>query len=208
VVSPAGRTRVALDVAELPDVAFGHRDIMWWGTVGFMVIEGTTLALCAVVFLYLWKNFQSWPPAGTELPTLGIPSAHLALMLLSLPVVRWLEHAARDFDVRRVRLGLLVATAFGVAFVALRFAELLVALHVKWDTNAYGSAQWLVLGLHGTLLLVELVEVAGFALFFWVSAPEEKHLSDVADVALYWYFMVLAWVPLYLICFWGPRWTS
>ena len=43
------QTRAVDDVAHLPDSAFGHRDLMWWGTVGFMVIEGFTLALGAVV---------------------------------------------------------------------------------------------------------------------------------------------------------------
>jgi hypothetical protein len=28
------------DVADLPTVTFGHRSLMWWGTLGFMVIEG------------------------------------------------------------------------------------------------------------------------------------------------------------------------
>ncbi len=200
--------RVALDVAELPDVTFGPRDLMWWGTMGFVAIEGFTLVLCSAVYLYLWKNFDAWPPAGTELPTLGIPTAHVALMLLSLPVVSWMERAARRFDLARVRQALTVATAFGAAFVALRALELLVALHVKWDTNAYGSAQWLVVGSHATLLIIELVEIAGFALFFWTGVPEEKHFADAADAGFYWRFMVLAWLPLYVLCFWGPRWTG
>lgn len=198
-------THVAIDVAELPDVAFGPRDLMWWGTLGFAVIEGFTLALCAAVYLYLWKNFDTWPPAGTPLPALGVPTLHVALMLLSLPALRWLQRAARRFDIPRVRRGLVMATAFGLAFTALRMVELLRSLGVRWDSNAYGSAQWLILVSHGTLLLIELVEVAGFALFFLVGVPEEKHFSDVADVAFYWYFMVLAWLPLYVLCFWGPR---
>ena len=200
--------RVALDVAELPDSVFGGRDIMWWGTVGFMAIEGFTLVICAFVYLYLWKNFDEWPPYGTLRPSLGIPTAHVALMLASLPIVMWAQRVARRFDLARVRLGFWIATAFNAAFVGLRFAELIVSLNVRWNTNAYGSAAWLVLGTHGTLLLVELVEVAGFALFFQFGVPEEKHFSDASDVAFYWLFMVLAWIPLYVMCFWGPRFMT
>lgn len=199
--------RGVLDVAMLPDVAFGARDIMWWGTLAFMVIEGFTLVVCAVVYLYLWKNFDSWPPAGTERPTLGIPTLHVAVMLASLPAVWWMQRAARRFDLQRVRVGLVVLSMFAVAFVALRTLELLVALHVKWDTNAYGSAQWLVVGSHATLILVELVEVAGTALLFWVGTVEEKHFSDASDLGFYWKFMVLAWLPLYALCFLGGRWA-
>ena len=61
------RPRPFLDVADLPDLAFGSRDIMWWGTLGFVVIEGFTLALCLMVYLYLWKNYSEWPPAPPEI---------------------------------------------------------------------------------------------------------------------------------------------
>jgi len=200
--------RVSLDVAELPDSVFGQRDIMWWGTIGFIAIEGFTLVICAFVYLYLWKNFDEWPPYGTLRPSVGIPTLQVALMLLSLPLVAWTQRATRRFDVPRVRLGFWIATVFNAAFVGLRFAELIVSLNVRWNTNAYGSAAWLVLGTHGTLLLVELVEVAGFALFFQFGAPEEKHFADASDVGTYWYFMVLAWIPLYVLCIWGPRFIT
>src|SRR3954469_2966511 len=92
------RTRPFLDVADLPDLAFGSRDLMWWGTLGFVVIEGFTLALCLMVYLYLWKNYSEWPPAGTERPTLQWPSVQLALMLVSLPIIRRAQKVAKTFD--------------------------------------------------------------------------------------------------------------
>ena len=36
--------RVVANVTELPNVTFGHRSLMWWGTLGFIMIEGTTLS--------------------------------------------------------------------------------------------------------------------------------------------------------------------
>jgi hypothetical protein len=39
--------RAVLDVSRLPTVVFGHRASTWWGTIGFMLIEGTTLSLVA-----------------------------------------------------------------------------------------------------------------------------------------------------------------
>jgi cytochrome c oxidase subunit I+III len=200
------RTRTVLDLSELPDIAVGPSDILWWGTLGFVVIEGFTLVLCAVVYIYLTQNFNAWPPQGTPRPSLRIPTLNLALMLLSLPVVGWTARRARDFDLSSVRRGLVAATLFNAAFVGLRCWELLRSLNVRWDTNAYGSAQWLVLCMHGTLLLVELVEIGGMALLFYVAPIEQKHFSGVVEMAFYYAFMVLVWVPLYLLCFWLPRW--
>ncbi|AHG89326.1 cytochrome c oxidase subunit I [Gemmatirosa kalamazoonensis] len=197
------RTRPFLDVADLPDLAFGSRDIMWWGTLGFVVIEGFTLALCLMVYLYLWKNFNEWPPAGTERPTLLWPSVQLVLMLVSLPVIRRLQRAARAFDLDATRMYLAIASAFIVAFAGLRWLELR-ALHAKWSMNAYASAQWLVVGSHGTLIAVELIEIVGMAGIFWFSTVEKKHCSDAADVGFYWYFLVLSWIPCYVLNYLGP----
>ena len=200
------RLRSVIDLRELPDVVFGPRDLMWWGTLGFVIIEGFTLVLCAVVYVYLQQNFSTWPPQHTPLPSLGAPTVQVLVMLASIPVVLWTSKAARRFDLGKVRIGLTLATLFGIAFVALRAVELLVSLNVKWDANAYASAQWLVLGAHATLLAVELVEVGGMALIFWIAPVEDKHFSDVADLVFYWLFMVLGWMPLYVLCFLAPRW--
>jgi heme/copper-type cytochrome/quinol oxidase subunit 3 len=200
------RLKSVIDLRELPEVVFGPRDLMWWGTLGFVIIEGFTLVLCAAVYVYLQQNFSTWPPRGTPLPSLGAPTLQVIVMLLSIPVVLWTTKAAQRFDLGKVRIGLTVTTLFGMAFVGLRMVELLVSLNVKWDANAYGSAQWLILGAHATLLIVELVEVGGVALIFWIAPVEEKHFSDVADLVFYWLFMVLAWMPLYVLCFLAPRW--
>lgn len=200
------RAKSVVDLRGLPDVVFGPRDILWWGTLGFVLIEGFTLVLCAAAYVYLTQNFSTWPPEHTPLPSLGAPTLQVLLMLASLPVVWWLAKVARRFDLGLVRIGLTIATLFNAAFVAVRAWELLVSLNVKWDTNAYASAQWLILGMHATLLAVELVEVGGMMLIFWLAPVEEKHFSDVADMVFYWFFMTLGWIPLYVLCFWVPRW--
>src|SRR5687768_11902814 len=200
------RLRSVMDLRALPDVVFGPRDLMWWGTLGFVLIEGFTLVLCAAAYLYITQNFPTWPPQNTPLPSLVAPSVQVLVMLVSLWPAHWTAQAARRYDIGKVRIGLIIATAFAIAIVGLRIWELLVSLGVKWDANAYGSVQWLVVGAHATLLFVELVEVGGMMLIFWLAPIEEKHMSDVADMVFYWYFIVLSWLPLYVLCFWLPRW--
>ena len=200
------RLRSVMDLRALPDVVFGPRDLMWWGTLGFMLIEGFTLVLCAAAYVYVTQNFPTWPPRNTPLPSLVAPTVQVLVMLVSLVPARWTTRAARHFDIDKVRIGLVVATMFAIAIVGLRAWELLVSLGVKWDANVYGSVQWLVIGAHGTLLLIEMIEIGGMMLIFWLGPVEEKHMSDVADMVFYWYFMVLTWLPLYVLCFWLPRW--
>ena len=50
---------------------------------------------------------------------------------------------------------MLVMVAFGIAPLVLRFYEF-PAMHVRWDSNAYGSIVWTLLGLHLTHLITDL----------------------------------------------------
>jgi cytochrome c oxidase subunit 3 len=197
--------RVVMDVSELPTEAFDSRDLMWWGTLGFILIEGFTLVLCATAYVYLTENFPSWPPYGTRLPSLGAPLAQIAVMLGSLALVRALNKAAHARELRRVRTLLSVASLFSTVMVGLRAWEITRSLNVRWDANAYGSVQWLVVGAHGTLLAIQLMEVIGMAAIFWLGPVEKKHFSDAADVAGYWNFIVLSWLPLFVLSFLVPR---
>jgi heme/copper-type cytochrome/quinol oxidase subunit 3 len=201
-MSPARPSTV--DVSGLPTDVYGHRSTVWWGTVAFMLIEGTTLAICAATYLYLRRNFGALPPERIAPPGLTAATANVALMLVSLLPNHLLARAGYRQDDRAIKGLTLLAVAFCVAFVVLRGFELR-ALHVRWDLNAYGSATWATLVFHGTLLAVEVGEVAVMSAIFWAGRQEAKHYSDVTDLCFYWYFMCLAWVPLYALVFLLPR---
>src|SRR5205085_232917 len=80
--------------------------------------------------------------------SLRAPTLQVLVMLASIPVVMWTAKSAKRYDLGKVRIGLVLATLFNAAFVAIRMVELLVSLNVKWDANAYASAQRLILGAH------------------------------------------------------------
>ena len=201
----SSRPRSVLDVSHLPTVTFGHRNISWWGTLGFMAVEATTLAACVASYLYLRKNFQSWPPLTTPNPDLLVPTINMLLLLVVIAPMAWVDRAAKRLDLRRVRIGLLVAAILSAATVVLRVWEF-GALNTHWDMNAYGSAAWVTLGFHTTLLLIHFVETMVIAVLMFVGPIEKKHFSDVSDAALYQYFLSLVYVPLYLVLFLSPRW--
>jgi cytochrome c oxidase subunit III len=195
--------RSSVDVSRLPTAAFGPRDMMWWGTVGFMAIEGTTLFICAASYLYLRLNFYSWPPEHTLRPALFWPTLQVVAMLLS-NVPQGLAHrAALELDLGRVRRWMLVVSILSIAFVAIRWQEFL-AINARWDTNAYGSIMWITLGFHGTILLLQAIETVIFTMFLFGDRIEEKHFSDVVDSASYWYFMTGSWIVLYPVVFLTP----
>jgi cytochrome c oxidase subunit 3 len=197
-------TRIVADVSPLPRTVFGHRSMMWWGTLGFIVIEGTTLFICVVSYFYLRRNFATWPPEHVFRPALVIPTIQAGLMLLSNIPMRWADRASSRMDIRGVRSGFAICTVLAVIMTVLRWFEF-QSLNVRWDSNAYGSAAWATLTAHGTLLLLELAETAAFTVLLFKGPIEERDLAGASDNALYWYFMTGVWIPLYVAVFLSPR---
>jgi heme/copper-type cytochrome/quinol oxidase subunit 3 len=191
------------DVADLPTVTFGHRSLMWWGTLGFMVIEGWTLALITAMYFYLRQNFETWPPLNTRLPSVAIPTINLGVMIVSIAPAYLASRAARRLDIGGVKVWLLVSSLISPVIPVLRWYELW-ALNVRWDSNAYGTAAWTIVVTHATLLLLDVADTIGLTLFFWLKRLPVKTFSDVTDNSFYWYFMVLIWVPLYVIVYLAP----
>ncbi len=195
--------RPVADVSRLPRTVFGNRALMWWGTIGFIIIEGTTLFICAVSYFYLRRNYATWPPEHIYRPALLIPTIQAVLMLGSNIPMHAVDRASHRMDLAGVRRGLVICSILIVAMSVLRIFEF-QALNVRWDTTAYGSAAWATLTAHGTLLILEMAETIAITIMLFGKSVEERDLSGVSDNALYWYFLTGSWSPLYVIVFLTP----
>jgi cytochrome c oxidase subunit III len=200
----AGTPHAGIDVSHLPSVPFGTKSLMWWGTFGFILVEGVTLVIAAVAYLYVRLNFPQWPPPPSTHPDLLVPTINTLLMVSIIAPMQAARKAAHEYDRRRVALWLTVATAMTAIAVVLRALEFL-SLDVRYDTNAYGSVVWALLILHTTLLVADLFETGCFAVMFLIGHAQRKHYSDIGDAALYQFFLSTVAVPVYVLIFWGPR---
>lgn len=195
------RHRPVSDVSELPTYGFGSKSPIWWGTLGFVAIEGTGFALAIGAYLYLAHLAPTWPIAP---PQDDIWAATIITVLLVVSAVPnlLLDRWARQQDLRKVRFGLVVMSLFGIAPLVVRIFEF-DALTVLWDTNAYGSVVWFLLGLHTTHLLTDAGDtIVLTVLMFTRHAKSGKRFSDVSDNAFYWHFVVASWLPIYLLLYW------
>src|SRR5205823_5538015 len=116
-----------LDVSTLAPGGFGYRSLMWWGTLGLVLIESTMFAL--------------------EFTT----------------------------------------------------------LNVTCSNDAYGSIVWLLLGLHTTHIATDVVDTGVLTALMFIGPVEEQRFVDVEENAVYWYFVVLTWLPIYGVIYWAPR---
>src|SRR5688572_15092288 len=104
------RQRPVQDVSELPTYGFGSISPIWWGTLGFIVLEGMGFALAGGAYLFLVSVNAEWPLSAA--PPNHWPGTIITLLLLaSIWPNALADKAARAEHLRRVRLWLVVMSA-------------------------------------------------------------------------------------------------
>jgi cytochrome c oxidase subunit 3 len=196
--------RTVVDVSPLPKFAFGHKGLVWWGTVGFMVIEGSMFVMALIVYFYLRLKVEEWPPNVAN-PGISFATMNLVLILLSCIPNALAKKAAESFNLSAVRLWLVVLTVIGVAAVILRGFEY-TQLNTLWDDNAYGSITWVLLSMHTIHVATDVVDGGVLTALMFAGPVTERRFVDVSENSLYWYFIVAWWIPIYLVVYWAPRW--
>jgi cytochrome c oxidase subunit I+III len=196
----AGR---ALDVSGLPSYAFGDRGLMWWGTLGAVAIESTVFALAIGSYFYLRINSDTWPQ-GVAPPGLAWGTLNTVILLASVLPNHYTKHAAKAHDLGRTQFGMLACLVFALAFIGVRVFEF-TSLNCRWDTNAYGSIVWMLLGLHTVHLVTDFLDSLVLYVLMLTGPREGRRFVDVSENAMYWDFVVFAWLPIYLVIYWAPR---
>jgi len=200
---PAVRKGDALDVSELPSYGFAHRSLMWWGNAGMMTIEGVAFGFMVVIYFYLRDITRVWPDAGSP-PDLLWGTVNLGVILASAVPNYLAQKAAQDRSLPRVRTWLYVCSLFGIALSVVRWFEF-TALNVRWDDGAYGSVVWVLLGFHSFNLVTDVLDTFVLTAVTYSKPVEGKRFVDIAENCGYWYFVVLTWIPIYAVIYFGAR---
>jgi heme/copper-type cytochrome/quinol oxidase subunit 3 len=193
----------ALDVRHLPSFGFSHSSLMWWGTAGLMAIESTVFAIAIVMYFYLRSHADSWPMSAPP-PELSWGTLNTVILILSVIPNYFAKRAAEKLDRGGVQLWLTICLAIGFVFLVVRGFEL-TALNVRWDASAYGSVVWLLMLLHTTHLVTDTWDTGVLDVLFFTGPLEGRRYVDVSENALYWYFVVLSWLPIYAVVYLAPR---
>jgi heme/copper-type cytochrome/quinol oxidase subunit 3 len=193
--------RPVLDVSQLPTHAFGARDPVWWAIVLLVGIESTVFGLTLITYFYVRGNYETWPPAGVGSPDLLSGTISAVLLFACTIPVAICSRAARKHDVRGMKLWLLVGLLVIGASLAVRCYEI-EKIPFRWSDHAYGSIFWTILGLHTFHMVATIVEDAiALAILYRPGPTEEKLAVDVHVTAIYTYFVIASWIPLYAILY-------
>jgi cytochrome c oxidase subunit 1/cytochrome c oxidase subunit I+III len=190
-----------VDVSGLPTFAFGSRSLLWWATLGIICIEGTVFALAIAGYIYLRGRQPNWPP-NLPPPDKFWGTVNMVIMLVSVVPNEITKRWSEKLNLARTRIWLAVCCAIALAFLIVRVFEF-GSLNCRWDSNAYGSIVWTLLGLHTTHLLTDWIDsVVLLAVLF--ARPSAKRFVDTSENSFYWYFVVLSWIPIYVVIYFGP----
>jgi len=192
-----------LDISTLPTFAFGNRSPMWWGTMGLMAIEGTVFALTIMAYFYLRSHANAWPMSPFP-PELIWGNVNTAIMLFSMIPNHYAKKAAERLDLKKTQFWMVICMLVSLAFLGVRVLEF-GALNTRWDSNAYGSVVWMLMALHTTHLVTDAFDSGVLTALTFTGLMEGKRYVDVSENAAYWYFVVLSWLPIYAVVYWGAR---
>lgn len=191
-------------LAFLPPHAHGNRSVTWWGMMGVVAIESTVFVLAVATYFYLATHSPEWPPDELR-PDLMPGTLFTIVVVASLAPNLWLKRAAETENLLHVRIGLVVMSAIAVALLPIRYYEF-VALHTTWSESAYGSITVTLLGLHTVHLITDLYDSLVLTALMFTKHAKGRRYVDVAENALYWNFVVIAWLPIYAVLYFAPRW--
>jgi cytochrome c oxidase subunit I+III len=195
---------VVFDVSGTPVESLGTKSSIWWGQSLMMLIESVIFAMLIASYAYVRSNFAVWPPQGTPLPDLVIPTVELAVLLLSVLPLHLSDKASKEGKRLTVVLGTLGNLFLAATFLGLRWFEL-VHLPLKWTTNIYGSFIWIMIGLHTMHAIADFVQTTVILAIVLMYRVGRKQIHGIEVDSLYWYWVVGMWIPLWLVIYVYPR---
>jgi cytochrome c oxidase subunit I+III len=171
-----------------------------------MAIEGAIFAMLIATYLYLRLVNLDWPPSTVRYPDLVWPSINLGILLLTFVPALILDRAALRDNVPLCKLALAACIIAGAVFLIIQFT-VLANLGYKWSDHAYGSVVWTAIGYHMLHVIAATAETALLFVYSLVRPIVKKQLLDFRCTAVYWYFVILMWLPFYFIVFIEPHVT-
>jgi heme/copper-type cytochrome/quinol oxidase subunit 3 len=193
-----------LEVSHLPDYAVSSEAPLWWGQLMLVLIEGTMFAILIAMYFYYRLRVDTWPPPGTQLPPVLLPGIGVALLLVSCLGSYRSSEAAKQDDRRGMVGWLLFNLVFAVAGMVVR-VDTWAALNFTQAADIHGSMVWTILGLHTLDAVADILFTAVLLVILLLGRHGPETRLGVHVDSLVWYFVVLIWIPLYVVIYWGPR---
>ncbi len=168
------------------------------GMVLFVASESMFFAAFFGAYVTTYVNQKVWPPSGTPAPPPGLPTAAVAILVLSGLLLQGALRAARrgvPDMVSRWLVGTLAAGAASVALTLVAYSEVAFGLHA----GIFASLFYLMTGLGlahvaGGVVLLALVVVQSLT-----GRLALVRYQPVQAAAVYWNFVIVLGLVIYVV---------
>jgi len=196
-----------LDVSELPVGSVSNHAPLWWGQLLLALIEASMFFILLAMYFYIRLSMDIWPPPGVQLPKLGPATLALIPLVLSAIGSYIASEAAKKNDRSGMLLGLGLNIVLALLFLAARWFAW-NEWNFNWRATAYGSIMWALMYLHTIDAVADVIlTLCLFILIVFGYRGVKQRLGVHVDSIL-WYFIVLIWLPAYVVLYWGPRFVG
>ena len=148
-----------------------------YGTVVFLASDVMLFAAFFSAYYVLRGANDPWPPPGVDLHVVRALVATIVLVSSSFTLIA-ADRALAARRARSARRWVLITVALGAAFAANQLLEYR-DLSFQIDDHPYGSAYWMLTGLHGAHVLAGL----GALLLLFVRLIRARDLERVEPVS-------------------------
>lgn len=163
-----------------------------FGMIVFLASDVMLFAGFFAAYFMLRSITEPWPPAGLDLHVARAALATAALVTSSFTLIIG-ERAYRDGDLRALRRWLLATVALGGAFLANQLLDY-STLPFGISTGVYGSAYWMLTGLHTIHVAVGLTALT----MLFVRAARVRHVPGIAPsvsaTSAFWHLVDVVWL--------------
>jgi cytochrome c oxidase subunit 3 len=196
-----------LDVSGLPTSDVSNHAPLWWGQFILALIEASMFFILVGVYFYVRLSYDVWPPPGVQIPQLLWCTLAWIPLVLSAAGSYYASEAAKKNDPTGMILGLSLNLLLGLAAMAMRGISWW-SWNFNWKTGAYGSIVWNLMWLHTVDAVGDLIFTAIIILLLLLGYRGPKQRLAVHVDSVLWYFIVLIWIPIYIVIYWGPRFAG
>ena len=182
----------------------GPKGPLWWGMIMLILIELTVFGGLMAIYYYLKLYNPEFPPPGIDKPELLLPTLNTFVLLGAGLAMYLADKGIKAGDQLRLKLWKSVSLLLAIAFLTLKYIEY-SGYDYDWTTHAYGSIVWTITGFHAAhVISVALNTVVVLAMAFRGMFRSDRRMAVEAN-SLYFYFVVLIWLPLYFTLYISPR---
>lgn len=192
------------DASGLPPYSISSHSPLFVGQVMLACIEGTMFCILIAMYFYIRLSVDVWPPPGVRLPEIALSSLALAPLLLSAFGSYWASEGAKKDDRLAMLVGLIANITLALVFVLLEGASWR-SFNFTWESDIHGSIVWSLLFLFFVDAVADLIFTFMLVLALVRGYDGPKQRLGVHVDSIVWYFLVLIWLAIYFVVYWGPR---